>query len=180
MNAGPGLAPDAAIVLGLASTAMPFARSPDAEAERWLRILRLHGKAGAVLSAIGVSEAPLDTPTAGGAGEPAVGAGEAAVGAGEASAGAGEAGGAGERGGGAPGGEGDAVARVTEHASRIAGQRGSDAIGTTDVLFAVMEVYGADFDRVLQAHGANRDEVVRRLGVEQPEPPSADPPPPQA
>ena len=166
MNAGPGLAPDAAIVLGLASTAMPFARSPDAEAERWLRILRLHGKAGAVLSAIGVSEAPLDTPTAGGAGEPA--------------AGAGEAGGAGERGGGAPGGEGDAVARVTEHASRIAGQRGSDAIGTTDVLFAVMEVYGADFDRVLQAHGANRDEVVRRLGVEQPEPPSAGPPPPQA
>jgi hypothetical protein len=166
MNAGPGLAPDAAIVLGLASTAMPFARSPDAEAERWLRILRLHGKAGAVLSAIGVSEAPLDTPTAGGAGE--------------AAAGAGEAGGAGEPGGGVQGGEGDAVARVTEHASRIARQRSSDAIGTTDVLFAVMEVYGADFDRVLQAHGADRDKVVRRLGVEQPEPPSADPPPPQA
>jgi hypothetical protein len=78
------------------------------------------------------------------------------------------------------GGEGDAVARVTEHASRIARQRSSDAVGTTDVLFAVMEVYGADFDRVLQAHGANRDKVVRRLGVEQSEPPSADPPPPQA
>jgi hypothetical protein len=142
MNASPGLAPDAAIVLGLASTAMPFARSPDAEAERWLRILRLHGKAGAVLSAIGVSEAPLDAPSAAGAGGPS---------------------------GAAQGEERDAVARVTEHASRIARQRGSDAVGTTDVLFAVMQVYGADFDRVLQAHGADRDEVARRLGVEPPE-----------
>jgi hypothetical protein len=140
MNARLGLAPDAAIVLGLASTAMPFARSPAAEAERWLRILRLHGEAGAVLSAMGVSEAPIEAPTAGGAGEPA---------------------------GDAQAEDRDAVSLVTDDASRIASERGADAIGTTDVLVAVMHVYGADFDRVLQAHGADRDEIARRLGVEQ-------------
>lgn len=51
---------DAALVLGMASTAIRFADSREAEAERWLRILRLHGEAGAALQALGVSEAPLE------------------------------------------------------------------------------------------------------------------------
>lgn len=51
---------ETAMVLGIASTALPFAGSPEAEVERWLRILRMHGEAGAALQAIGVSEAPLE------------------------------------------------------------------------------------------------------------------------
>jgi hypothetical protein len=38
-------------------------------------------------------------------------------------------------------------------------------VGTTEVLLAVMEVYGEDFDRVLAAHGTDRDEVLARLGA---------------
>jgi hypothetical protein len=138
MNAGPALAPDAAIVLGIASTAMPFARSMEAEAERWLRILRLHGEAGAALSGLGVTEAPLETPSEGGEREPADPP---------------------------EGGDRDSVARVTDQAVRNANERGADTVATTDVLLAVMHVYGAEFDRVLRAHGTDRDEVLERLGV---------------
>ena len=61
MSSGPVLAPDAAIALGIASTAMPFARTPEEEVERWLRVLRLHGQVGITLQALGVSEVPLPT-----------------------------------------------------------------------------------------------------------------------
>ena len=118
---------------------MPFARTPEAEVERWLRVLRLHGQVGIALQALGVSEVPLPArarraPIASGAG--ALDAGDR-----------------------------DAVARVTEHAVRIAGERGARALTTTDVLMAVMHVYGEDFDRVLRAHGTDRDEVLERLGL---------------
>ena len=53
------LAPDAAMALGIAATAMPFARTPEGEAERWLRVLRLHGESGIALQALGVSEGPF-------------------------------------------------------------------------------------------------------------------------
>ena len=66
--------------------------------------------------------------------------------------------------------ERDVVALVTSHAARIAGQRGASGIGTADVLFGVMHVYGPDFDRVLRAHGTDTDEVIERLGVSGPEP----------
>ena len=59
MSKAPTLAPDAAMVLGIAATAIPFARTPDEEAERWLRLLRLHGEVGAALQALGVSEDSL-------------------------------------------------------------------------------------------------------------------------
>lgn len=129
----PALAPDAAIALGIAATAMPFAGSVGAEAERWLRILRVHGEAGAALSALGVSEAPLDAPDEH------------------------------ESRSWADDDNRDATSRVTAEAERIATRRGVNVIGTDDLLLAVMHVYGADFDRVLQAHGTDRDEVLERL-----------------
>jgi len=135
------LAPDAAIALGIASTAMPFARTPEAEVERWLRVLRLHGRVGIALQALGVSEVPLS-------------------------------GGEDDREHGREGrrspGEGDPVERVTEHAVRIADQRRARALATTDILMAVMQVYGEDFDRVLRVHGTDREEVLARLAVGEP------------
>src|SRR5215210_2286646 len=61
------LSRDAALVVGLAGTAMPFAHSAEDEAERWLRALRLHGQVGVTLQALGVGESPLMTGS-----EPAV------------------------------------------------------------------------------------------------------------
>ncbi len=138
------LAPDAAIALGIASTAMPFARTPRDEVERWLRVLRLHGQAGIVLQGLGVSEEALP------GGEPGHSGGEPGHAGGEP---------------GHAGAEPDAVARVTEHAVRIADERRARALSTRDILMAVMHVYGEDFDRVLRVHGSDRDEVLARLGV---------------
>jgi hypothetical protein len=146
----PTVAPDAAIVLGIASTAMPFARTPEAEAERWLRILRLHGEAGAALQALGVSEGRLDEhahdadlehpPDSADRGSEAPPAGQRP----------------------------DPVERVIDEAVEIADRRGRAGVATTDLLLAVVCVYGDDFDRVLRAHGTDRDELVQRLGVELP------------
>ncbi len=142
MSADSVLAPDAEIVLGIASTAMPFARTRQAEAERWLRVLRLHGEAGAALQALGVSEGPLaevpahtESPSA-----PPPGAEER-----------------------------DAVAQVAEQAVRIANGRGVEGVATTDVLMAVMEVYGEDFECVLRAHGTDSDAVLEQLGAAPPD-----------
>jgi hypothetical protein len=145
MNATPTLAPDAAMVLGIASTAMPFARTRDAQAERWLRLLRLHGEVGIALQGLGVSEMPLPAP---GEAEPPEGAFEFRD--------------EFER----DELEGDAVQAVTSETVRIAIARGASGVATTDVLMAVIEVYGEDFDRVLRAHGTDRDEVLERLGLE--------------
>ena len=57
------------------------------------------------------------------------------------------------------------MAAVTESAVLAAGARGARAVDTSDVLVAVMDVYGADFDHVLRVHGTDRDEVLERLGV---------------
>lgn len=137
MSARPALDTDAAIVLGMAATAMPFARSVDAEAERWLRILRLHGDVGRVLQALGVSEASLEASGHEQDRQPDMAAVD----------------------------DQDALGAVTEGAARAAGRRGAQEVCTSDVLVAVMQVYGADFDRVLWAHGTDRDEVLGRLGA---------------
>jgi hypothetical protein len=140
MSSTPSLAPDAAMTLAIASTAMPFARTPEAEVERWLRVLRMNGQVGIALQALGVSEAPLP-------------GGDERSDRRDARAGA------------VAGGDRDAVTRVTEHAVRIAGERGARALATTDLLMAVMHVYGEDFDRVLRAHGTDRQELLERLDL---------------
>jgi anti-sigma B factor antagonist len=129
----PPLTADAALLLGIASTAMPFAQSLEEQAERWLRALRRHGEAGAVLAALGVDEAPV------GRLESSMESEYLRY------------------------GEADAVAIVTEHAGHIAAERGAKKVATTDVLLAVIHVYAATFDRVLAAHGANPAELVARL-----------------
>ncbi len=137
MNAELALAPDAAMALGIASTAMPFARTPEGEAERWLRVLRMYGESGIALQALGVSEGPLR------ASHEAVDV--------EALASVEDR---------------DAVAQVAERALDIAALRGAGGVGTRDLLVAVMDIYDEHFDRVLRAHGTDRSEVLARLAVD--------------
>lgn len=132
---------DAALVLGLAATALPFAGSTQAEAERWLRVLRLHGQVGGVLQALGVSEAPLETTA-----DP-VGA---------------------EREQERRDRDEKVVDTVAQHAARFAELREAEAIGTVDILFAVMRVYGKDFDRALYVRATDRKELLERLSASLP------------
>lgn len=144
------------MVLGIASTAMPFARTCDAQAERWLRLLRQHGEAGTVLQALGVSDAQRDRP----AEQEAVARDPDVPGA---SRGHDEL---------TVPANVDVVAEVGEYAAQIAVRRSATCVSTIDVLIAVMRVYGDAFDRVLRAHGTDSDTVlvmldaqVRELGV---------------
>jgi hypothetical protein len=160
MSPKPTLAPDAAMVLGIAATAIPFARTPEDEAERWLRVLRLHGEVGSVLQAIGVSEDVISVPPENGHGEPAASAPADAGARADAGAGAGAAGAdpaGGER--------RDVIALVGQYAERIAAARGSAGVATTDVLVAVLQVYGPVFEQALRAHGTDADEVLERLAA---------------
>ena len=58
----PRLSQDAAIALGLAGTSILHARDEHDAAERWVRVLRLYGVVGCAMQALGVGEAPLETP----------------------------------------------------------------------------------------------------------------------
>jgi hypothetical protein len=131
------------MVLGIAATAMPFARTPEDEAERWLRVLRLHGEVGIALQALGVSEGSLHVQV------------EGTDHARTAPASADDR---------------DMVAQVTDDAVRIVGRRGATVVTTTDVLMAVMHLYSADFDRVLRAHGTDREELLEQLSSKMPGP----------
>jgi hypothetical protein len=137
-----GLSQDAAIVLALAETAIPFAVSVEDEAERWVRLLRLHGQVGLALQSLGVGEAPLGTIA-----QPhAVRVLRAR-----------------------PLGE-DPVADVTLAARRFAANRGARAAATVDVLFAVIGVYGRTFDRALYIRGTSVEELLERLPAMEPKP----------
>jgi hypothetical protein len=128
------LSQDAALVIALAGTAIPFAHSAEDEAERWLRAMRLQGEVGKLLQALGVGEAPLMT-----GGEP------------------------GSHGETPPLGE-QGLERVTGVAEKLAAGRDADSVGTADLLLAVLEVYGQLFDRALYVRGTSREELVEHLG----------------
>jgi hypothetical protein len=128
------LSQDAALLVALVGTAIPFAHSEEDEAERWLRAMRLHGEVGATLQALGVGEAPLMTSGEQEAEDhvtPPLGAG--------------------------------VLDDVTDRAAEFATARGAENVGTTDILFAVFDVYGEHFDRALYLRGTSRDELVERL-----------------
>jgi hypothetical protein len=128
------LSQDAALVVALAGTAMPFAHSAEDEAERWLRALRLHGQVGTALQALGVGEAPLMPETEAeenGPGTPPMGA--------------------------------DVLDEVTRLAGEFAAAREAETVGTADLLFGVFDVYGGLFDRVLYLRGTSREELTERL-----------------
>ena len=132
------LSQDAALVVALAGTAMPFAHSAEDEAERWLRALRLHGQVGSALQSLGVGESPLMT------GSDADHSGEVD---------------------GTPAFGPAVVDDVAKRAGELARARLADTIGTADLLFAVLDVYGRLFDRVLYLRGTSREELAERLGT---------------
>ena len=129
------LSQDAALVVALAGTAIPFAHSAEDEAERWLRAMRLHGQVGSMLQALGVGEAPLMTSSehehSEGHGTPNLGP--------------------------------NVLDDVTERAAQFAVAREAETVGTPDILFAVLDVYDKLFDRALYMRGTSREELVERL-----------------
>jgi hypothetical protein len=129
------LSQDAAIVLGLGGTSIPYAATLEDEAERWLRVLRLHGQVGSVLQKLGVGEAPLETP----ARPPRT-----------------------PRLRNRPDGR-DVMEVIADRAKVYANGRGSRLIATVDILFSVFEAYGGLFDRALYLHGTSREELMEHL-----------------
>src|SRR3954447_5035270 len=119
------LSQDAAIVLALAETAIPFAGTREDEAERWVRVLRMHGQVGGVLQGLGVGEAPLETMADSPASRTPRRPGE------------------------------NVVAAVSRAAAKFGRARNARVVGTVDVLFAVLKVYGKAFDRALYVRGAS-------------------------
>ena len=65
--------------------------------------------------------------------------------------------------GGTPPFEGDVVELVVDRAAKIAERHGARTIGTSDLLFAVLEVYDHLMDAVLYRRGTSRDELTERL-----------------
>jgi hypothetical protein len=133
----PPVSQDAAIVLALASTAIPFATSIQDEAARWLRVLRLHGQVGVTLQALGVPESPLETGSVSPPDDTAARRNR----------------------------DRDPVVEVTRLSRELARRRNADVTGTVDVLFALFAVYGKAVDRALYARGTSRDELLECLAA---------------
>jgi hypothetical protein len=139
------LSEDAALVFALARTAIPFADSPESEAEHWLRIMRMHGEVGSAMQALGVGEKPLEPS------ERVPGANRS------------------QRF--RRGGE-NTVELARTRAAENAVARGADLLGTVDILTAVAGIYGSYFEDVLYFRGTALEELTERL-AEAPEERSA-------
>ena len=119
-------------MLALAGTAMAFSHSAEDEAERWLRAMRMHGRVGQALQALGVGESPLMTGSESAARADRRWAPRPC----------------------------DVVTAAPRTTPTAAAPR---TVGTPELLFAVMEVYGRMFDRALYLRGASREELLERL-----------------
>ena len=134
------LSQDATIVLALAGMAMSFASSEREEAERWLRLLRMHGEVGRALQGLGVGEVPLEAAST----EPALansGRGGSEV--------------------------GERVDQVCARACEFAQASGSRTVGTVHILFSVLSLLGGAFDRELYRRGGSREELLARLDADE-------------
>ena len=123
------------IALELAETTVPFARSRQGEAERWLRVLRRLERIGEALSELGVEDGPLESPA------------EARMAFED-------------------DGSGSSVEEVAERAQMYARARGGEVVGTIDLLFGVMGVYGGDFSRALYSCGVPRELLLEHLTMQ--------------
>jgi hypothetical protein len=129
------LSQDAALVAALGATAMPFSGSAEAQAESWIRTIRLHGRVGSAMQALGVGEAPLRAEYDLEGNPPAS----------------------------TPAPEGDVAERAVARAHELAADEGVDSAGTAHLLGALLEIYGPVMDRALELHGASRQELLQRL-----------------
>jgi hypothetical protein len=128
------LSQDAAIVLGLARTAVPFAVSREDEAERWVRVMRVHGQVGQAMQALGVGEAPLESPAAPRAVRLLQSRDGVAL-----------------------------VDEVEVRAMELAAERRAQLVSTVDIFFAVLDIYSGTFERALYARGTTRVELIGEL-----------------
>jgi anti-anti-sigma factor len=129
------LSQDATTVVGIVSTALPFATTPLDQAERWLKALCRNGDAGFVLEAAGIGDRHADpsASSSSAADSPRLPPGV------------------------------DPIDAVTAHAKALAGFRGDTTTRTTDLLQAVRDVYGRVFEEVLRRHVAEPGDVLQRL-----------------
>ena len=138
------LSNEATMVLGLAGSALPFAGSRTEEAERWLRVLRLHGSVSAPLQAVGIGEEPVEAPERPAIEHPSAEQAPAPPDAGS---------------------QQRVIEIVTARALARAQQRGASVAQTTDILVGAIEHYRQDFDRVLEAFGTDREEVLASVAA---------------
>ncbi|HWD64984.1 MAG TPA: STAS domain-containing protein [Solirubrobacteraceae bacterium] len=129
------LSEDAAAVVGLVSTAMPFAGGPADQVERWLKALSRNGDAGFVLGAAGVADQTAGDP------QPESNAAPSS----------------------ALPPEADPVDAITAYANRAVRSRGETTTRSTDLLEAVRDLYGDVFEDVLRRHSAQPEGALERL-----------------